>query len=60
MTAIANNPRFREAVIWVGLFMLSTAPILDAGGAAAAYPKLKPETQSAFDRYVHLTQDRNE
>jgi hypothetical protein len=60
LTAIANNPRFREAVIWVGLFMLSTAPTLGAGGAAAAYPKLKPETQSAFDRYVHLTQDRNE
>ena len=32
---------------------------IHAGGAPAAFPKLKSETQAAFDRYVQLTDERN-
>lgn len=45
------------ALAWLAFF--GTAATNSAGGAPGAFPKLKPETESAFERYVRLTEDRN-
>lgn len=49
----------RAAPVCAALILFGAAATIHAGGAPGALPKLKPETQAAFDRYVQLTDERN-
>ena len=60
MAAKNDNYRFCVAVVWAAVFLFACAEIRGASSAPSAFPKLRPDTQSAFARYVQLTQDRNE
>ena len=60
MKAIADNLGIRAAVIFAGLFLIYAEVTTGASGSPAAFPKLKPDTQSAFERYITLTQERND
>jgi hypothetical protein len=60
LKAIADNLGFRAAVICAGLFLACAELTTGATGSPVAFPKLKPDTQSAFERYITLTQERND
>jgi hypothetical protein len=60
LKAIADNLGIRAAVICAGLFLICAEATISAGEPSAAFPKLKPDTQSAFERYITLTQERND
>jgi len=49
----------RTGLFCAVLIFLGAAGTDAAGGAPHAVPKLKPETEAAFDRYVRLTDERN-
>jgi hypothetical protein len=51
---------WRAATIFAAILFASAAQTDCASSAPAAFPKLKAETHSAFERYVQLTQERNE
>lgn len=55
-----DNRRIRAKLACAALFLFFTAESRGGGGSPSAFPRLKPSTQSAFERYVQLTQDRNE
>ncbi len=56
---LAGRRIWRAWVLFTALIILGAAATTDAGGPLGALPKLKSETQAAFDRYVQLTDERN-
>src|SRR5690242_12721878 len=49
----------RTEWLCAALILLGASVTGAAEGARHAVPKLKPVTEAAFDRYVHLTDERN-
>ena len=50
---------WRAALLLAALFCLAATSTDPARAAGGAFPKLKPETEAAFERHVRLTEDRN-
>jgi len=56
---VQNRKPTLATLILAALTFFTIAPANCASGASGAPPKLKLETESAFERTVHLTEDRN-
>ena len=57
MNGFADSRNSHARKISVALFLVGATA---ASAAPGFLPRLKPETQSAFERYVELTQERND
>lgn len=58
VNGLPDIQKSKALLIFVPLIFPAVASANHAGGPGAS-PRLKPETESAFERYVHLTEDRN-
>jgi hypothetical protein len=54
-----QNQYRNAALVFVGLTFFAAASANYASGTPGASLKLKSETESAFEHYIHLTDDRN-